>query len=147
MRFEKYIPKVTRRALLFVSGLAWFLTSCFLIVNSISGIFNDNYQLMIRLAICIPVGLLLYHFIFRKIVIIRYLDRIINMDDDNPHLLSFMGSKGYVFFFVMASISFCLELYKLVTLDYLFTFQSIMSVPVLLTSVYFFREWHSFYSN
>ncbi len=143
-KIKKYIPKVTKRALLFISGLAWFLTSIFLIVNSISGIFENNYLLMIRLAICVPTGLLAYYFIFRKIIVIKYLDRIVNLDSNKPYIFSFMGTIGYVVFIIMATLSFSIEIYKLIKLDYLFTFQSIMSVPVLLTSLYFFRAWKTF---
>ncbi|MEA3494485.1 MAG: hypothetical protein U9R42_00425 [Bacteroidota bacterium] len=145
-KIKKYIPKVTKRALLFISGLAWFLTSIFLIVNSISGIFENNYLLMIRLAVCVPTGLLAYYFIFRKIIVIKYLDRIVNLDSNKPYIFSFMGTIGYLVFIIMATLSFSIEIYKLIKLDYLFTFQSIMSVPVLLTSLYFFRAWKTYES-
>ena len=113
----RYIPKVTKRALLFILALAWMLTSFFMIANSIAGIFNDNYALMIRVSVCIPVGLLIYYFIFRRFIVVPYLDRIVSMENENPFIFSFMGPKSYTIFFVMASLSFCLEIYKLITLD------------------------------
>jgi len=140
----KYIPKVTKRALLFLFALAWMLCSFFMIANSIANVFNDNYALLVRISICVPAGLLIYFFIFRRFIVVPYLDRIINMDNESPFIFSFMGRKSYTVFFVMASLSFCIEIYKLITLDYLFTFQSIMSIPILFTSLYFFKAWKNY---
>jgi cytochrome c biogenesis protein CcdA len=139
----KYIPRVTKRGLLFVAGLAWMLTSGFLIFSGISNILSDNSALILRIGIALPIGILFYVVIFRR-VIYKYLDRIFSMRNKKHFILSFMGLKGYTFMLVMTSIILSIELYKVIALDYVFTFQTIMSIPVFLCSLMFFKAWKQY---
>ncbi len=140
----KYIPTVTKRSLVFLFALSWMLTSFFMIFNSLVNLFNDNYKLILRLAVCVPSGLLIYKFFFKKYVTIRYLDRIVNLEEQKPFIFSFMTPRAYLLFVVMATLSFLVEIYKWIALDYLFTFQTIMSIPILITSLFFFRCWYRY---
>ena len=140
---NKYIPYVTKRGLLFVAGMAWLGTSGFLIISGISNIIFNNTALAIRLGIAIPTGLLIYFIIFRRTTF-KYLERIFKMNNKKHFILSFMGIKGYTFMLVMASLLLITELYKVIALEYIFTFQAIMSIPVFLCSLMFFRAWRSY---
>lgn len=139
----KYLPKVSKRNLLFIAGLAWLASSCYLIFRATANILSDNTRVIFRLAIAIPTGIILYLFVFKKIIF-KYLNRIFNKKEDKCCFLDFMGIKGYVFLLVMSALNFSIELYKLIALDYLLTFQAIISVPVLLCALMFFRAWRTY---
>ncbi|MBT4728524.1 MAG: hypothetical protein HOB88_08815 [Bacteroidetes bacterium] len=140
---SKYIPCVSKRGLLFVAGIAWLGTSGFLIISGISNILTNNSALMHRLGLAVPIGLLVYFVIFRR-TIYKYLDRIFRMNNRKHFILSFMGIKGYTFMLIMSSIILSTELYKVIALDYIFTFKTIMSIPVFLCSLMFFRAWKAY---
>jgi hypothetical protein len=143
MSSTKTIFKVSKRNLLLYGGIGWLGTSIYLIYRGVSHILDDNIALALRLGIAIPVGLALYFFLFRR-VINHYIDRIYNLKSTKAVFLSFMGYKSYVLLLVMSGITFSIELYKVIALDYLFTFQTIMSVPILLSSIMFFKAWKSY---
>lgn len=140
---NKYIPYVTKKGLLFVAGIAWLITSGILIISGISNILFNNNALAIRFGIAVPIGLMIYFIIFRR-TIKKYLDRIFNLNNKKHFILSFMGLKGYTFILIMASTILVIELYKVIALDYIFTFQTIMSIPVFLCSLMFFRAWKAY---
>jgi len=141
---SKLIPTVNQRGLLFAAGFAWLMTSGYLIFHGISNIIADNTALAIRVALSIPIGIALYMLIFKR-VIAFYLKRIFNMEGNRHFILSFMGLKGYAFLLIMSALNFSFQLYKIIALDYVLTFQAVMSVPIFLCSFMFFRAWKSYY--
>ncbi len=138
------MPKVTRRGLLFAAGLAWLLTSGYLIFNGVSNILSDNTAIAIRIAVSLPIGISLYYLIFKK-VIVFYLNRIFSMEGSRHFILSFMGLKGYAFLLFMSAVNFSLQLYRVIALDYVLTFQTVMSIPIFICSLAFFKAWKSYY--
>lgn len=140
----KYIPKVSRRTLLLISGLGWFGTSMVLLSNVIYHLMPDNTALGIKLAICFPIGLIFYALVFKQVPK-KYINRILNLEVQETRLFDFMGIKGYVILIIGASLSFGLVIYRIVDPDYVFTFQSIMIVPILISAFIFFKAWRSYH--
>jgi hypothetical protein len=143
MRFlRNNIPRVTKEELLFVAGLAWLGTSGFLVFQGMAHLYSYKTTFFYKLLVSIIIGITSYYLIFRKIIKL-YIVRIQKMKTENPNILSFMGVRGYLVLVIMSIISFGIQIYKWIDLDYLFTFQMTMSVPVFLSAVLFFRTWHS----
>jgi len=141
---NRYIPTVNQRGLLFMAGLAWLATSGFLIFHGVSNIFSDNTAVVLRILISVPIGLTLYFLIFKR-VIAFYLKRIFSLEGSRHFVLSFMGLRGYAFLLSMSALNFSLQLYKIIALDYVLTFQAVMSVPIFLCAFMFFRAWKTYY--
>gem|GEM_PF-2021573 len=140
---NRFLPTVNQRGLLFMAGLAWLATSGFLIFHGVANILSDNTAIFIRILISLPIGLLLFFTIFKK-VIAFYLKRIFTLEGSRHFILSFMGLKGYAFLLFMSALNFSFQLYKIIALDYVFTFQAVMSVPIFLCALMFFKAWKTY---
>ena len=142
MRYLKNnIPCVTKRELLLIAGIAWLGTSGFLVFQGMSHLFSFKTTFFYRLLVSVIIGITSYYLLFRKIIVL-YIVRIQKLKTENPNILSFMGVRGYLVLVIMSIISFGIQIYKWIDLDYLFTFQMTMSVPVFLSAVLFFKTWH-----
>ena len=139
----RYIPKVSRKALLLISGFAWLGTSIVLISNVVYNILPDDTRLIFKLAICFPIGLVLYFLIFNRVPR-RYIERIINLEVKKTWFFAIMGVRGYIVLIVMAFLTFGLLLYRAIDPDYVFTFQSIMCIPILISALLFFKAWKKY---
>lgn len=138
--FKKSIPRVTRNDLLFVAGIAWLGTSGFLVFQGLSHLFTFKTTFFYKFLASVIIGITSYYLLFRKIIVI-YINRIQKMNSENPNILAFMGPRGYLVLVIMSIISFGIQIYKWIDLDYLFTFQLTMSIPVFLSAVLFFKTW------
>ena len=135
---KRNIPRVTKCDLLFVAGIAWLGTSGFLVFQGLSHLFTFKTTFFYKLLVSIIIGISSYYLLFRKIIVI-YIKRIQKLHSENPNILAFMGPRGYLVLVIMSIISFGIQIYKWIDLDYLFTFQMTMSVPVFLSAVLFFK--------
>lgn len=141
---RRLLPQVNQRGLLFVAGLAWLATSGYLIYNGVSNILSDNTAVAVRIILSLPIGISIYYLIFKK-VIIFYLHRIFSMQGNKHFIMSFMGLKGYAFLLFMSALNFSLQLYRVIALDYVLTFQTVMSIPIFICSLMFFKAWKTYY--
>lgn len=143
IRFLKYNPRISKRNLFLVSGIAWFIACFFLLSKAIYNLMSDDNVFLGEVTISIVFGILLFLFIFKKIITF-HINRISNIPNKTPHILSVMDIKGYLLLVVMASLTFTLEYDELIDLNYLFIFQLSMSIPLFLCSLFFFKTWKEY---
>ena len=142
-RFFKQNPRITKRNLFLVSGIAWFIACFFLLSKAIYNLMSDENVFLGEVTISIVLGILLFLFIFKKLITF-HINRISNIPNETPHILSFMDIKGYLLLVVMTALTFTLEYDELIDLDFLFIFQLSMSIPLFLCSLFFFKTWKEY---
>jgi hypothetical protein len=143
LRFLKHNTRITKRNLFFASGLAWFTASFFLLSKAIYNLMSDDNVFLGEVTISIVLGILLFLFVFKKLITM-HINRISNIPNDTPHILSVMDIKGYLLLIVMTALTFTLEYDELIDLNYLFIFQLSMSIPLFLCSLFFFKTWKEY---
>jgi hypothetical protein len=143
LRFFKHNPRISKRNLFLVSGIAWFIASFFLLSKAIYNLMSDDNVFLGEVTISIAFGILLFLFIFKRLITM-HINRISNIPNDTPHILSFMDFKGYMLLVIMTALTFTLEYDELIDLDYLFIFQLSMSIPLFLCSLFFFKSWKEY---
>jgi hypothetical protein len=104
---------------------------------------SDDNVFLGEVTISIVFGILLFVLIFKKLITF-HINRISNIQEETPHILSFMDIKGYLLLIIMASLTFTLEYDELIDLNYLFIFQLSMSIPLFLCSLFFFKTWKEY---
>jgi hypothetical protein len=142
-RFFKNNTRISKRSLFLVSGLAWFIASFFLLSKAIYNLMSDDNVFLGEVTISIVFGILLFLFVFKRLIT-THINRISNIPNDTPHILSFMDFKGYLLLIIMTALTFTLEYDELIDLDYLFIFQLSMSIPLFLCSLFFFKSWKEY---
>jgi hypothetical protein len=142
-RFFRNNPRTSKRNLFFFSGLAWFIVSSFLLIKGLYNLFSDDEAFLFELFLSVFTGITLFYVLFKKIIGL-HINRILQIQTDNPHLLSILDFKGYLVLFVMTILTFTIEYDELIDLNFLFVFQLTMSIPIFLCSIVFFRYWRRY---
>lgn len=142
-RFFTQNPRIAKRNLFLVSGIAWFAASFFLLSKAIYNLMSDDNIFLGEVTLSIVFGILFFQIIFKRLITM-HISRISNIQNDTPHILSFMDIKGYILLIVMTGLTFTIEYDELIDLNYLFIFQLTMSIPLFLCSLFFFKSYKEY---
>ena len=130
-------PGVPKRALLFVAGLVWTFAGGMLFRKGAAFLASSGDHLLLRYALAVPAGLILFAFAFSRISL-KHIKRIHSIDIARPCVFSFFDLKGYVMMGIMISGGILLRELRLIDPVALSTFYLCMGTPLLISAARFF---------
>ncbi len=137
---KDWMPRVNRISLLNVAGVVWAFAGSLLMWRGLMLIeLNHGFAFLF----CLPIALLFYHFVFRKIVK-KHSERIITLPDERPSIFSFFDKKSYLMMALMIALGITLRKLACLPTHYLAWMYITMALPLIISSIRFFILSHSF---
>ena len=140
---QKLKPGVPRRWLLILAALAWTFAGGMLLWKGI------NYgQATAGLAWKVPVGtglgIVFYLLVFRKLSA-KHSRRILELEADRPCMFSFFSWRSYLMMGIMITMGISLKRAGIIPLELLPLVYFGMGIPLLLSSLVFFRRFFTYF--
>jgi len=137
MAIKSFIPKTSRRNLLFIAAIVWTFAGIMLFTRGI-GMMNMNPEFyMLRWIISLVGGVLFYLILFTRISK-KHVKRIIDSPVSRPSIFSFFDKKGYIMMVGMISLGVFLRKSGIVAPFYLSVLYVTMGIPLFLSSLRFY---------
>ena len=137
MKFISFIPRTTKRILLFIAAIVWTFAGLMLLNKGIGMLNMDPEYYRLRLAGSIVGGALFYWLLFTRISK-KHVTRIINLNPNRPTIFSFFDLKGYVMMVGMISLGIFLRTSGIVAPFYLSVLYITMGIPLFISSLRFY---------
>lgn len=139
MQNTGFIPKVSRKSLLFIAAFVWLLAGSALLLRGLLGILNEQSPSLIKSVISIILGLTFYLFVFNR-VSQKHIQRIKQMATDSVPFYAFFNRKSYIMMILMMSMGISLKIIGLIPLSLMVYFFPIMGLPLFISSIRFFKN-------
>lgn len=133
-KYLKYIPRVSRKTLLFEATCVWTIAGSILAYKG-ANLLGEKINWLILLG-CVVGGIGFYLFLFKKISN-KYTKRIKDFTHDRLHIFSFFGLKGYIMMFSMITLGIVLRKTGVIPINILAYFYFFMGTPLLLSAFKF----------
>lgn len=127
---------VKKENLLLVAAIIWIIAGIMLEIRGLKSDTEQSITLNVKLLIGIPLGLLFYVVMFRKIVN-NHINRILALSDEKLYFYRFFNKRSYIMMLSMISLGILLRLSGIVPLHYLTTFYIVMGIPLIISGVCF----------
>lgn len=145
MKFEKLIPRTTKRILLFIAAAVWTYAGVMLLSKGMWMMHVDSEYFWLRLAGSIFGGALFYLILFTRISK-KYVNRILYLNTNRPSIFSFFNLKGYVMMAGMISLGVFLRSSGIVAPFYLSIVYVTMGIPLFISSLRFYYSGIYYFS-
>jgi hypothetical protein len=137
---QKITPRVARRNLLLVACGVWLTAGGMLLWRSLA-YFSPTPCWPAKNLAAIAGGVLFFRAMFLRISS-KHIKRIENMQHERPCFFSFFNLRSYGIMGVMITAGVAVRTAHVVGNEYLSLFYIFMSIPLLISSVRFFRAWY-----
>ena len=131
-------PTTTRRGLFFMAGVAWAVAGGILGYRGVRFIDEAALHPVVFFLIGAAGGALFFALMFRRISA-RHILRILHIPHERPCMFSFLSWKSYIMMALMISLGVFMRSASFIPREQLGTFYITMAVPLLASSVRFFR--------
>jgi hypothetical protein len=139
--FNIFKLRIFRKYLLLVAGLVWLSAGNILFLRGSSYIFINGHHKFVEIIIASIIGALFYILLFIKISL-KHITRITSIEVEKPSVFSFFDVKGYIIMCIMIATGITLRHLKIINPDYLYTFYIGMGIPLIISSLSFFKVWY-----
>ncbi|MFV0472262.1 MAG: hypothetical protein ACK5L7_09575 [Paludibacteraceae bacterium] len=138
-------PAVPKRYLLFIAGCVWAVAGGILLWRGFTMFGAHPQEVWWKLLICIPLGILFFTSIFKKIFK-KHSTRILNLKPEKPCAFSFFNWRAYMMMGLMIGFGVFLRTSLLVPVRYLSMLYVIMSIPLCISAVLFFAAGKKYFN-
>lgn len=145
MKIESWIPRTTKRVLLFIAAIIWTYAGVMLLSKGMGMMNMDPDYFQFRLAGSIVGGALFYLILFTRISK-KYVNRILYLENDHPSIFAFFNLKGYVMMAGMISLGVVLRTSGIVAPFYLSIVYVTMGIPLFISSLRFYYSGIYYFS-
>ncbi|MEI7595274.1 MAG: hypothetical protein WCK02_05955 [Bacteroidota bacterium] len=137
LNIKSLTPRIAKRYLLFIAAFMWTFASGMLLFKGIT--FGLDFQRFLILKTCIGIigGIAFYVLLFSKISL-KYILRIINLNESKPCIFSFFSFKSYFMMFIMISIGILFRKSGIISLEYFSVFYIVMGIPLFFSAIKFY---------
>ena len=139
---DKFRPRVPKRALLLVAGLAWTLAGSMLLGRGSAWLLANGDRLVQRYAIALSGGVAFFFLLFSRISR-RHVRRIRALEAARPSVFAFFDRRSYAMAAAMMAGGVLLRSSRLIEPSLLYTFYVCMGTPLLLSALRFYRSFAS----
>lgn len=137
MKYEKLIPRTTKRVLLFIAAVVWTYAGAVLLSKGLEMMKVDSEHYLLRLVGSV-IGGALFHLVLFTRISKKYVNRILFLEDDRPGIFSFFNRKGYIMMAGMISLGIFLRTSGIIPPFYLSVLYVTMGVPLFISSLRFY---------
>jgi hypothetical protein len=123
---------------MFVASFVWALAGFILIVRGLHTAHPHHDSWIWQLPLVVVLGGLFYFSIFVRISA-KHINRILSIDKTSICVFAFFNRKSYLMMFIMITAGILLRRSHLLGNESLGLFLVIMAIPLLLSSIRFFR--------
>ncbi len=132
---------VSRRNLLFIASVVWFMAGGILIFRGVCGIMEQAKPSLVKTLIAVVLGLVFYLGVFRRISM-KHITRIKQMQNDIVPFYSFFPGRSFLLMMLMMSMGIALKITGVLPADIMVYFFPVMGLPLLISSFRFL--WHGY---
>lgn len=132
---NKLNPKVPKRALLFIASFVWGYAAVKIIIIGTRTYYTTDLHLWHLILISIPVYLLFYYFVFKKIIV-KHTRRIVSKPNPSHCLFSFFDWKSYIIMAFMITIGISVRKFELLPLKFIAEFYIGLGLALATSAIY-----------
>lgn len=134
---------VSRKSLLIIASVVWFLAGGLLIFRGVYGILNIPAASALKVALSVVLGLVFYFSVFKRISL-KHINRIKQMQSDKLPFYSFFPTRSFVIMMVMMSMGISLKISGVLPESLMVYFFPVMGLPLFISAFRFLKHGCTF---